>query len=74
MSAAALLGQWHTHLADERRRSPHTVRAYHKAAERLLDARSLSEWEEVAAIDSGTLRRHLAHRRAEGLANTSAAR
>lgn len=74
MTAAALLGQWHTHLADERRRSPHTVRAYHKAAERLLHARSLSEWEEVAAIDSSTLRRHLAHRRAEGLANTSAAR
>ncbi len=39
MSAVALLGQWHTHLADERRRSPHTVRAYHKAAERLLHAR-----------------------------------
>lgn len=74
MSAAALLGQWHTHLADERRRSPHTVRAYRMAAERLLHARSLSEWEDVAAIDSGTLRRHLAHRRAEGLANASAAR
>ena len=74
MSAAALLGQWRTHLADERRRSPHTVRAYHKAAERLLAARSLCEWDDVAALDSGTLRRHLANRRAEGLANTSAAR
>lgn len=74
MSAAALLGQWHIHLADERRRSPHTIRAYRKAAERLVAARSLSEWEEVAAVDSGTLRRHLADRRAEGLANASAAR
>ena len=74
MSAAGILSQWHTHLADERRRSPHTVRAYHKAAERLIHARSYAEWDDVAATDAGTLRRHLAHRRAEGLANTSAAR
>lgn len=74
MSAQALLGQWHTHLADERRRSPHTVRAYHKAAERLVLSRAFTEWDDVAAIDSGGLRRHLAERRAAGLANTSMAR
>ncbi|WP_284125463.1 tyrosine recombinase XerC [Parerythrobacter aestuarii] len=74
MSVADILAQWHTHLAVERRRSPHTVRAYHKAAERLLFARDLAEWGDVAAVDSGMLRRHLAQRRAEGLANSSAAR
>lgn len=74
MSAADILSQWHTHLTDERRRSPHTVRAYHKAAERLIHARGFGEWEEIASIDAGALRRHLAQRRAEGLANTSAAR
>ncbi len=74
MSAQTVLGQWQTHLAQDRRRSPHTVRAYHRAAERLLQSCTLSEWEQVAAIGSGTLRRHLAERRAEGLANTSMAR
>lgn len=74
MSVADIIAQWHTHLADERRRSPHTVRAYRKAAERLLHARGLDDWSQVATIDTGALRRHLADRRAEGLANTSAAR
>ncbi|GAA4038107.1 tyrosine recombinase XerC [Parerythrobacter jejuensis] len=74
MSAQSILGQWHTHLADERRRSPHTVRAYHKAAERLVSGHSLASWRDVAAIDAGKLRRHLAQRRASGLSNASAAR
>ena len=36
MSKADLLEAWGGHLADGRRRSPHTVRAYLAAAERLL--------------------------------------
>ena len=74
MSASALLRQWETHLRDERRRSPHTVRAYVRTAERLVEQRGSTEWREVADTDAGALRRHLARRRADGLANTSAAR
>ncbi|MHA6333577.1 tyrosine recombinase XerC [Qipengyuania sp. CAU 1752] len=74
MSAGDLLAQWHRHLALERRLSPHTVRAYHKAADRLLDATKYSAWETVAELNASALRRHLAQRRAEGLANSSAAR
>lgn len=74
MSAADILEVWRQHLAENRRRSPHTVRAYCSAAQRLLAANDLGSFEEVAAIEAHDLRRHLANRRAEGLANTSAAR
>lgn len=74
MSLADLLGQWRAHLTDARRRSPHTVRAYVSAAQRLLVARDLVTWEEVARLEAHDMRAHLAARRAEGLANTSAAR
>ena len=74
MSAGDLLAQWHRHLALERRLSPHTVRAYHRAAERLLDATKHGAWEAVAVLTASSLRRHLAQRRAEGLANSSTAR
>ena len=33
---SGVLRRWESHLADERRLSPHTVRAYVRAAERLL--------------------------------------
>ncbi|WP_299192564.1 tyrosine recombinase XerC [uncultured Erythrobacter sp.] len=69
-----LLGVWQAHLKDARRRSPHTVRAYTSAAQRLLFARDLSSWEDVAALEAYDLRNHLASRRAEGLGNASAAR
>ena len=36
MSAADLVAAWQAHLADNRRRSPHTVRAYVAAAARLV--------------------------------------
>ena len=36
MRAADILEQWRAHLTDARRRSPHTVRAYGEAAERLV--------------------------------------
>lgn len=69
-----LLGAWHDHLAHDRRRSPHTVRAYVATAARLLDATGLAEWAALARLDAGALRQQLAARRAEGLANISAAR
>lgn len=74
MSRADLLAAWGDHLRDGRRRSPHTVRAYVAAAGRFLDAGGLEEWSEVAALDGLALRRQLALRRAEGIANASAAR
>ncbi|MFN6934853.1 MAG: tyrosine recombinase XerC [Tsuneonella sp.] len=74
MSKADLLVTWGEHLRDGRRRSPHTVRAYVAAANRLLDALGIEEWAGVAALDGPALRRQLALRRAEGLANASAAR
>ncbi|KPP86391.1 tyrosine recombinase XerC [Erythrobacter sp. HL-111] len=74
MSAADLLGAWRRHLAESRRRSPHTVRAYVAAASRLVHARDLSAFEQVAAIEAHDLRRHLAARRAGGISNASAAR
>ena len=74
MSRAELLGAWHDHLALGLRRSAHTVRAYDRAAERLLAGIELDSWDAVAAITAATLRAHLAARRADGLANASAAR
>ncbi len=74
MSAADLLGAWRAHLTDARCRSPHTVRAYVAAAQRLLASRDLAQWDHVATLEAHDLRAHLAARRAEGLANASAAR
>lgn len=74
MSRAELLQAWHDHLAIGQRKSPHTVRAYHKAAERLLTRQQLTAWPEIATLTANRLRTHMASRRAEGLANTSAAR
>ena len=74
MTRDVLIGEWREHLALGRRRSPHTVRAYVRAAERLLARLELSDWHGVAALDQRALRGHLADRRAEGLVNTSAAR
>lgn len=74
MSAADLLAIWQAHLADNRRRSPHTVRAYVAAAARLLASGPHDEWSAVAAIEAHHLRTHLARRRADGLGNASTAR
>ena len=74
MSRQEVLGAWHDHLALGLRRSPHTVRAYHKAAERLLSRLDLVQFEQVADLSSGQLRTHLAARRSDGLSNASAAR
>jgi integrase/recombinase XerC len=74
MSAAELLEVWRAHLADGRRRSPHTVRAYVAAAQRLVAAKGLQDWAAVSRIEAHDLRAHLAARRAEGLGNASTAR
>ena len=74
MNAAAIITAWRAHLADNRRRSPHTVRAYVAAAERLCAANGLASWEAVAGIEAHHLRAFLAARRAGGIGNASAAR
>ena len=74
MTQEVLLAAWHDHLAQSRRRSPHTVRAYGAAARRLVQRLELASWDAVARLDTAALRGQLAARRAEGLANASAAR
>ena len=74
MTRADILEAWHAHLAQGRRRSAHTVRAYGATAARLLDAVELDSWAALARIDAAALRAQLARRRAEGLSNASAAR
>lgn len=74
MSTAVLIAAWHSHLADNRRRSPHTVRAYVAAAQRLCAANALEDWEAVSRTEAHALRTFLAARRAEGLGNASTAR
>jgi integrase/recombinase XerC len=82
MSAASLtladmLGPWHDHLAQARRRSPHTVRAYVATAQRLLIALGDApprDWAGLAALDATDLRNQLAGRRAAGIGQVSAAR
>ena len=74
MTRADLLEAWHAFLAQDRRRSAHTVRAYSAAAARLIDAADLESWDDIARLSSADLRAQLARRRAEGLGNVSAAR
>jgi len=67
------------HLARDRRRSPHTVRAYEATAQRLL-AFLTDHWggaisaEALGKVSAADLRAYLAHRRGDGLGNASAAR
>ncbi|MCC6942552.1 MAG: site-specific integrase, partial [Novosphingobium sp.] len=75
MTIADILEAWNAHLARSRRRSPHTVRAYTATAARLLHTLPAGQtWATIARLDAGTLRTHLAERRADGLGNVSAAR
>lgn len=78
MTRGDILEAWHFHLAQGRRRSPHTVRAYDATAARLLDGiigpGGDTDWPTLARLDAPVLRLHLADRRAEGLSNASAAR
>ena len=80
MPASVLPTLWAAHLARDRRRSPHTVTAYRATAERLVGFLAEHRGGEpidrtaLARLDAGELRAFLAHRRAEGLGNASAAR
>lgn len=74
MTRADLLDAWNLYLAQDRRRSPHTVRAYGTAAARLIDTADLGGWDAVADLAPADLRAQLARRRAEGIGNASAAR
>ena len=65
------------HLARDRRRSMHTVRAYRATAARFLGFLAVHRGGPVAgalAVDAGELRAFLAQRRGDGLGNASAAR
>ena len=73
-ACAAMLEKWREHLALERRRSPHTVRAYLGAAARLLESCDIGDFAGVADLDPAQLRRHLGERRASALGNASTAR
>jgi integrase/recombinase XerC len=71
--------RWQDHLARDRRRSPHTVRAYGATAHRLIDflAEHLGgavDAGALARLEASDLRAYLARRRGEGLGNSSAAR
>lgn len=74
-----LLERWRSHLADNRRRSLHTVRAYVATAERLVDFLG-EHWGEAATAQrlgcatQSDLRAFLASRRGDGLTNRSTAR
>jgi integrase/recombinase XerC len=74
MTRADILEAWGAYLAQNRRRSPHTVRAYIATAARLLGPAQDSDWPALARTDTAALRQQLALRRAEGLSNASAAR
>ena len=74
MNRSDILAAWRDHLTHGRRRSPHTVRAYGKVAERLTTRLGLDGWDEIATLDTGKLRSYIASRRADGLANVSTAR
>ncbi|WP_407947246.1 tyrosine recombinase XerC [Parasphingopyxis marina] len=78
-SASRLAEDWGAHLRRDRRRSPHTVRAYVATAHRLImflgehfaEAVSPASLRKIEAAD---LRAYLARRRGDGLANRSTAR
>ena len=77
--ASALVGHWASHLAHDRRRSPHTVRAYSGSANRLIEFLGAYRGEEIVPaalldVSAADLRAFLAARRGEGLSGASAAR
>lgn len=74
MTRGDILEAWGTHLAQGRRRSPHTVRAYVATAARLLDTLGDTSWARLARLEAPDLRRQLATRRQDGIGNVSAAR
>lgn len=78
-ASAALIEEWRAHLALDRRRSVHTVRAYVATAERLTDFLRTHLGREparnvLAGLSTADLRAFLADRRRDGIVNVSAAR
>jgi integrase/recombinase XerC len=74
-----LVEAWRCHLALDRRRSSHTVRAYMATAERLITFLEEHRGEAVTAgllakIEQADLRAFLTSRRMDGIGNVSAAR
>ncbi|MFB0873591.1 MULTISPECIES: tyrosine recombinase XerC [unclassified Sphingobium] len=74
-----LLDRWRQHLALDRRRSAHTVRAYVATAERLVGFLEQHRGGPVSAatlatLEQADLRAFLTHRRMDGIGNLSAAR
>ena len=75
MTQHSIITAWQAHLAHDKRRSPHTVRAYVTTAQRLMDAvPSLTGWPSIAALTPQKVRSYLATRRIEGIGNRSVAR
>jgi integrase/recombinase XerC len=77
--AAALAAGWAAYLQHDRRRSPHTVRAYVATAHRLIEFLGRYRGEEIHAaglteVPAADLRAFLADRRAQGLGPSSAGR
>jgi integrase/recombinase XerC len=77
--AAALVAQWTAHLQHDRRRSPHTVRAYAATGYRLIGFLRQYRGETIESdgllgVTAADLRAFLASRRGEGLGASSAAR
>lgn len=77
--ARALAARWAGYLAHDRRRSPHTVRAYAATAHRLIDFLGRHKGEEIGKftllnLHASDLRAFLADRRGTGLGAASAAR
>jgi len=77
--ARAVAARWGSYLAHDRRRSPHTVRAYVATAHRLIDFLGRHRGEEIGRfgllnLHASDLRAFLADRRGEGLGASSAAR
>ena len=77
--AGELVARWAAYLQHDRRRSPHTVRAYVATAHRLIAFLGAYRGQAIEPSDltvlvAADLRAFLAHRRAEGLGASSAAR
>lgn len=77
--ASALVARWHDYLQHDRRRSVHTVRAYIATAHRFIGFLGQHRQEAIGdsallSLQAADLRAFLAHRRAEGLGASSAAR
>lgn len=78
-AAQSFIDQWRLHLAQDRRLSPHTLRAYVATAERLLHFLqdhfgAAITGQTLVSLTPADLRAFLSARRTDGLGNASAAR